>query len=67
MATAEVDKPECQLIGANGNIFNLVGIASKTLKKAGLPEQAKQMTERVFASASYEEALSIIMDYVEIA
>ena len=62
-----VDKPECAQIGEDGNIFNLIGIASKTLKNAGLSEQATEMTERVFASGSYDEALCIIMDYVEIS
>ena len=30
-------KPDCPLIGQDGNIFNLMGIASKTLKRNGMP------------------------------
>ena len=26
-------KPDCPLIGADGNIFNLIGIASRTLRR----------------------------------
>ena len=37
------DKPDCPLIGADGNIFNLLGIASRTLREHGLKEQAKEM------------------------
>lgn len=59
-------KPNCPLIGENGNIFNLVRIAAKTLKKHGLSEQASEMTEKVFGSGSYEEALGIIGEYVNI-
>jgi len=59
-------KPNCPLIGADGNIFNLVGIASRTLKKNGLNAQAKEMKNRVFSSSSYEEALCIISEYVNI-
>jgi len=59
-------KPVCELIGKDGNVFNLVGIASKVLKKAGRSEQAQEMLERVFASDSYDAALSIIGEYVDV-
>lgn len=59
-------KPDCALIGENGNIFNLVGIAARTLKRNGLSEQASEMTAKVFGSGSYEEALGIIDEYVNI-
>ena len=52
-------KPDCPLIGQDGNIFNLVGIAAITLKIIGLSEQASEMTSRVLNSGSYEEALGI--------
>ena len=59
-------KPNCPLIGQDGNIFNLVGIASRALKKNGLSEQASEMTSKVYKSGSYEEALGIIGEYVNI-
>lgn len=59
-------KPDCQLIGQDGNIFNLVGIASRTLKAHGMPEQAKEMADRVFFCDSYHKALCIIGEYVNI-
>ena len=59
-------KPDCPLIGTDGNIFNLVGIAAKTLRKNGMKEEASEMTEKVFGSGSYEEALGIIGEYVNI-
>lgn len=59
-------KPKCKLIGQDGNIFNLAGLASKTLKKAGQADKAKEMTSKIFACGSYEEALAIIGEYVEI-
>ena len=64
MATSE--KPKCSLIGANGNIFNLLGMASRTLRENGMREQAKEMQSRVTASGSYSEALNILGEYVEI-
>ena len=59
-------EPKCPLIGQDGNVFNLIGIASKTLKRNGMPDKAKEMCERITSSESYVEALSIIDEYVEI-
>lgn len=59
-------KPDCKLIGEDGNIFNLMGIASRTLRQNGLAEQAKEMSSRVFACGSYDEALGIFGEYVNI-
>ena len=61
-----MNKPECELIGKDGNIFNLIGIAGKVLEHAGMKEQAKEMTNRVLSSKSYDDALCIIMEYVEV-
>lgn len=63
-----MQKPTCKLIGENGNIFNLIGIASRSLKESSLPEQAEEMSNRILGgeARSYDEALRIIMEYVEI-
>lgn len=59
-------KPKCKLVGKDGNIFNLMGIASRTLKEAGLKEKTDEMIQRISKSKSYDEALGIIMEYVEV-
>lgn len=59
-------RPECKLIGEDGNIFNLVGIARRTLNRVGFRERADEMSERVMKSNSYSEALAIISEYVEV-
>jgi len=61
---SEKEKPMCPLIGANGNIFNILGIASRTLKENGMAEEAAEMYNRVTSSGSYDEALCIITDYI---
>ncbi len=58
-------KPRCELIGTDGNIFAVMGKASRTLKRAGLADQAKELTAKVMQSGSYDEALQIVMEYVE--
>ena len=60
------NKPDCKLIGEDGNIFNLMARASRTLRENDLPEEAKEMRERITSSGSYDEALCIIGEYVNI-
>jgi len=59
-------KPTVNLINADGNIFNLIGIASKALKRAGMKSQAEELVTKAFNCQSYDEALRVIMDYVEV-
>lgn len=60
------EKPDCPLIGQNGNIYNLMGIAGQTLREHGMEEQAKEMFQRITQCQSYDSALSVIGDYVNI-
>ena len=62
---ADISKPRCKLVGEDGNIFNLLGIAARSLNHAGLRDKAKEMSERVMHSDSYSSALAIICEYVE--
>lgn len=57
--SSEPEKPDCALIGQDGNIFNLVGIAARTLREHDRKDQAKEMTDRVFASGSYGAVVTL--------
>lgn len=59
-------KPVAKLVGQDGNIFNLMGIASRALKQAGLEAEATKMRQEIMSCRSYDEALATIMDYVEV-
>lgn len=59
-------KPDCPLIGQDGNIFNLMAIASKTLRKNDMAEQAEEMCSKIRSSGSYDEALCTLGEYVNI-
>ena len=61
---SEPQKPNCPLLGSDGNIFSLIGVAARTLRENGLHDQATEMRERTMGSGSYDEALGVIMDYV---
>jgi len=55
-----------ELVGTDGNIFALIGKVSREMKKQGYVEEAKQMTQEVTSSGSYDEALQILMKWVEV-
>lgn len=59
------ERPQMRLEGMDGNVFNVLGAASGLLKRNGQEQEAKEMADRVYASGSYDEALSIISEYVE--
>jgi len=60
----EKQLPDAPIIGADGNVFNVIGIASRVLKRNGMSAEAKEMSSRAFMSGSYVEALGIITEYV---
>ena len=63
----KVKKPKCKLVGQNGNIFNLGAIAARALKEADQHTEAKEMVNRIFSKAGdYDEALRIVMEYVDV-
>lgn len=59
-------KPECKLIGEDGNIFNLLAITRRTLLINDMYNESIEVVRRVTSSESYDEALRIIGEYVEI-
>ena len=59
-------KPNCPLIGQDGNIFNLMAIASRTLREHDMAEQATEMCERIRNCGNYYSALGVIGEYVNI-
>ena len=59
-------KPKCKLSDKDGNIFNLLAVASRTLKDIGMSAEADEMWKRATSSQSYDEALGIIFEYVTV-
>ena len=58
-------RPKMKLVGMDGNIFAILGRASRLLKRNGQAEQAEEMSNRVYHSGDYYKALNIISEYVE--
>lgn len=66
MKNTDTRKPTCKLIGEDGNVFNIIGLVCKCLKKNNMADKAGEFRERAFASSNYDEVLRLCMDYVEI-
>ena len=59
-------KPKCNLIGADGNVFALAGCVSRSLKDAGQKDKADEFKKRLWKCKSYDEALQLMQEYVEV-
>ena len=63
-------KPECELIGKNGNVFNLIALVRKTLRDNELSDKLEQFDadyeELKKTGGNYDDVLVLIMKYVEV-
>lgn len=59
-------KPNCRLIGKNGNVFNIIGIVAHTLKENDQGEKAKEFINRATAAHSYEDVLAMLREYINV-
>ena len=62
----DVEKPVCKLVGEDGNVFNIIGRVSKSLRNVGLKEQASEFTAKAFKCDSYDAVLQLAMEYVDV-
>lgn len=64
----DVKYPEVtvKLVGEDGNVFNIVGLTTRALKRAGHPEAAKAFSDQAFECSSYDEVLQLVMRTVEV-
>lgn len=60
-----VSRPKLKLLGHDGNIFAIMGHASRLLRANGQSKEADEMIRRVHDSSNYYKALGIISEYVE--
>lgn len=59
-------KPTCELTGTNGNVFALASKVVKALKKAGLHKEATEFSKQLVTMQSYDAALQLMMQFVEV-
>jgi len=59
-------KPVVNLIGEDGNVFNIIGKVSSALRQEGKEGEAEEFKEKAFSKGSYDEVIQLVMDYVKI-
>lgn len=59
-------RPKVKLSGQDGNVFNLIAICSKELRKNNLINEEQEMKQRIYSCHSYSEALQIMSEYCEV-
>lgn len=57
---------QVKVIGEDSNIFNLLGLVTKELKRNGYRDLAKELPPQIFECDSYDKALTILDRYVEL-
>jgi hypothetical protein len=67
MTTNEVNRPTVKLIGADGNVFNILGLCMRAARKAGWPKKrVDEFVGRCTSSGSYDAVLGIVMEEFEV-
>lgn len=57
---------QVKVVGEDSNIFNLLGVVTKELKRNGYRDLAKDLPPQIFECESYDKALTILDRYVEL-
>lgn len=55
-----------QLVGQDGNVFNLMGIVANALRENGFGDEVDSFVSEVTSSKSYHEALAVMMRWVDV-
>jgi len=55
-----------KITGGDGNIFAIMGKASKALEQAGFRDKASLMVSQATRTHSYEEAIAKISEFVDL-
>lgn len=62
----QIKKPTVQLTGQDGNVFNLLSICVRALKRNQQHDEASELQRRVLSCGSYDEALVLMNQYCEV-
>ena len=60
------DKPECKLLGEDGNVYNIISKVASSLKRAGFHKESSEFKQKALASHSYDDVLMLAAAYVDI-
>ena len=63
--TTQPKKPWIDVEQLDGNIFSWMAATRRALRRAGQGDKVEEMLERVQSSGGYDNAMAILLDYVE--
>lgn len=55
-----------ELIGKDGNVFNLIGLTTRALRQEGYSDEAQEFSDGAHKKTSYDEVLNYIQEFVTI-
>ncbi len=59
-------KPVVKLTGQDGNVFNIIGLCCRALRREVSEECANEFATKAFNAGSYDEVLQLAMKYCEV-
>lgn len=66
MASVKYPDVSVQLSGMDGNVYLIIGLVSKALKRAGRREAAQDFKNAAMSCGSYDEVLQLAMRTVDV-
>lgn len=63
---AEEEKPTLEIIGKDGNVFNILGLAVRAARKAGWDEKRIEKFKEDAMSGDYDNVLRLCMDNFDV-
>lgn len=67
ITASEEEKPPLEIIGKDGNVFNIIGLAVKTAKKAGWDEKRIKKFQEDCFSGDYDHVLQLCMENFDVS
>jgi len=61
-----MSKPELKLVGQDGNVFFILGKATRAARKAGWSEEKIKEFQKKAMSGDYNNALATCMDFFDV-
>ena len=55
-----------ELVGQDGNAFNLLGLCLRAMRKAGLPKEKEDAFYKEATSGNYDHVLATCMDWFNV-
>ena len=59
-------KPTVVLSNEDGNVFNIIGVVMKALKRSGGKTLADEFQSKALSKGSYDEVIALCYEYVEV-